>query len=54
MYAENGRKMTQIGDLQSLAERPTMREWLKKVQEAKPIRSRNTAAEVIRKIRDSR
>ena len=35
-------------------ERPTLREWLRRTQQAKPIRTGRSAAEVIRELRDSR
>jgi plasmid stability protein len=41
-------------ELARAAERPTMQEWLERTQQAKPIRSRRSAAHVIRKLRDSR
>lgn len=41
-------------ELKRVAERPTMQEWLERTQQAKPIRSRRTAAQVIRQLRDER
>ena len=41
-------------ELQRAAERPTMREWLERTQQAKPIPARKTAAQVIRELRDER
>jgi antitoxin FitA len=41
-------------ELERVAERPTMREWLESVQQAKPIRVKQSAAQVVRQIRDSR
>ena len=41
-------------ELERVAERPTMREWLEDVQQAKPIRVKQSAAQVIREMRDSR
>ena len=41
-------------ELERVAERPTMQEWLEQTQQAKPIRSRRTAAQVIRELRDER
>jgi plasmid stability protein len=41
-------------ELERAAERPTMREWLELTQQAKPIRARKTAAQVIRELRDGR
>ena len=39
-------------ELERVAERPTMREWLWRTQEAKPISGKKTAAQVIRELRD--
>lgn len=41
-------------ELERVAERPTMREWLERTQQAKPTPSRRTAAQVIRELRDER
>ena len=41
-------------ELQRVAERPTMHEWLERTQQAKPIPSRRTAAHVIREMRNER
>ena len=41
-------------ELERVAERPTMREWLERTHQAKPIPSRRTAAQVIRELRDER
>jgi len=41
-------------ELERVAERPTMREWLERAQQAKPIGSKRTAAQVIRELRDER
>ena len=41
-------------ELERVAERPTMREWLEDMQRAKPIPSRRTAAQVIRELREER
>jgi antitoxin FitA len=41
-------------ELERVAERPTMREWLERAQQAKPIRSKRTAAQIIRELRDKR
>jgi plasmid stability protein len=41
-------------ELERVAERPTMQEWLERTQQAKPIPSRHTTVEVIRKLRDER
>lgn len=38
-------------ELQRLAERPTMREWLERTQQAKPIPAQLTAARIIRALR---
>ena len=41
-------------ELQHVAERPTMQEWLERTAHAKPITTRRTAAQVIRELRDER
>jgi plasmid stability protein len=41
-------------ELERVAERPTMQEWLERTQQAKPIPTRQTAALVIRGLRDER
>jgi antitoxin FitA len=41
-------------ELARVAERPTMQEWLERVQRAKPIRTGRSPAEVIRELRDPR
>ena len=41
-------------ELERVAERPTMQEWLERTQRAKPIPTRRTAAQVIRELRDER
>ncbi|MGA2038023.1 MAG: hypothetical protein ABSH42_02005 [Bryobacteraceae bacterium] len=41
-------------ELARSAERPTMQEWLERAQDAPPIRSKRTPAQVIRELRDSR
>ncbi len=41
-------------ELARAAERPTMREWLQRTQQAKPIRAERSPAQVIRELRDSR
>ena len=41
-------------ELERSAEKPTMREWLERTKQAKPIRSTTTAAQVIRELRESR
>jgi len=41
-------------ELERVAERPTMREWLERTQQAKPIPAKRTAAQVIRELRDER
>ena len=40
-------------ELERVAERPTMREWLEGLQQAKPIRLKQSAAQVVREMRDS-
>jgi antitoxin FitA len=41
-------------ELERVAERPTMQEWLERAQQAKPIPSKRTAAQVIREVREER
>jgi hypothetical protein len=41
-------------ELEHLAERPTMREWLELTQRAKPIQAKGSAAQIVRELRDSR
>jgi plasmid stability protein len=40
-------------ELQHSAERPTMREWLERTRQAKPIPSKRSAAQIIRELRDA-
>jgi plasmid stability protein len=40
-------------ELEQTAQRPTMREWLERTQQAKPIRTKRSAAQVIRELRDA-
>jgi plasmid stability protein len=40
-------------ELEQTAQRPTMREWLDRTQQAKPIRTKRSAAQVIREMRDA-
>jgi antitoxin FitA len=41
-------------ELEHVAERPTMREWLERTEEARPIVGKRTAAQIIRELRDER
>ena len=41
-------------ELERTVERPTMREWLERTQQAKPIPSKRSAAQIVRELRDSR
>ena len=41
-------------ELEHMAERPAMREWLELARQAKPIPSKRGAAQVVRELRDSR
>lgn len=41
-------------ELERTAKRPSMREWLERTEQAKPISSRLSPAQVIRELRDSR
>jgi len=40
-------------ELEHTAERPTMREWLERTGEARPIRANRSAAEIVRELRDA-
>src|ERR1035437_4349952 len=39
-------------ELERIAERPSMREWLDLTQQAKPIPAKRSAAQVVRELRD--
>ncbi len=41
-------------ELEHSAERPTMREWLQRTREAKPIPAKRSAAQIVRELRDPR
>ena len=41
-------------ELTRAAEKPTMREWLERAQQAKPIRGKKSAAQVVRQLRETR
>jgi hypothetical protein len=41
-------------ELERVAERPTMQEWLERTQQTKPIRAKKSVAQVIRELRDER
>ncbi len=41
-------------ELEHVAQRPSMREWLERTKSAKPIPLNRTAASIIRELRDSR
>ena len=41
-------------ELERTAERPSMREWLERIQQSKPILGKRSAAQVIRGLRDER
>jgi plasmid stability protein len=41
-------------ELERVAEQPTMREWLDRTKESKPIVAKKSAAQVIRALRDER
>ena len=41
-------------ELEHTLERPTMREWLERARKQKPIPTKQTAAQIIRELRDSR
>ena len=41
-------------ELERVAERPTMQEWLERTAQARPIPAKRSAAQVIRELRDER
>ena len=41
-------------ELERVVERPTMREWLARTAQARPIAAKRSAAQVVRELRDSR
>ena len=41
-------------ELERVAERPTMREWLERTRQAKPLHTRKSAAQIVRRLRDGR
>jgi hypothetical protein len=40
-------------ELERTAERPTMREWLDRTRQARPIRGKQRPAQLVRELRDS-
>ena len=40
-------------ELERVAERPSMREWLEQAREIRPIPSKRSAAELLRELRDA-
>ena len=40
-------------ELERSAEQPTMREWLERTRQAKPIPTKRSAAQIIRELRDA-
>ena len=40
-------------ELELVVERPTMREWLERTEQAKPISTKRNAAQVLRGLRDA-
>ena len=40
-------------ELERSVERPTMREWLERTQQARPIPAKRSAAQVLRELRDA-
>ncbi len=40
-------------ELARIAERPSMREWLERTAQAKPIRGKRSATQIIRALRDA-
>jgi len=41
-------------ELERVAEKPTMKEWLERTQQAKPISSKTSSAKLVRALRDER
>ena len=41
-------------ELERTVERPTMREWLERTQQARPIAIKRSAAQLVRELRDAR
>ncbi len=41
-------------ELERIVERPTMREWLARTKEMRPIPAKQTAAQIVRELRESR
>ena len=41
-------------ELERTVERPTMREWLERAQQAKRIPAKRSAAQIVRELRDAR
>jgi plasmid stability protein len=41
-------------ELEHVAERPTLREWLDLTRQAEPILAKRTAAQIVRELRDTR
>jgi plasmid stability protein len=41
-------------ELKCISERPTMQEWLENNRQAKPIRGKRSAAQIVRELRDAR
>ena len=41
-------------ELESTAERPTMKEWLERTQQAKRIPAKQSGAQMVRELRDAR
>jgi hypothetical protein len=59
LYTVNMSKMIQVRNVpeqvhSTLKERPSMREWLERTRQARPIPTRRTAAQVLRELRDAR
>lgn len=41
-------------ELQSIAERPTLREWLDRTRQARPIPAKRSAVQILRELRDAK
>jgi len=41
-------------EMERVAARPSMREWLERTQQARPIPAKRSAAQIVRELRDAR
>ena len=59
LKARAAREGTSLSDLikrelERVAERPSMAEWLERTQHVKPIRAKRSASQIVRELRDAR